>query len=62
VTHPGELGDGVVDGSVSEGNDARLSGYSVVRANDLDSAVAMARGCPVPAGGGSVVVSETVDM
>jgi hypothetical protein len=50
------------DGSVSDGNVASLSGYSIVDAPDLDAAVKMAQGCPVLAADGSVSVCETVDM
>jgi hypothetical protein len=49
-------------GSVSEGGGQNpVSGYSVIKANDLDSAVKLARGCPVLAGGGSIEVAETVN-
>jgi len=72
----GSLGDAVVDGgnpfgasktvasdgSVSNGNAASLSGYSVVNADDLDAATAMAKGCPILSAGGSITVSETIDM
>ena len=46
------------DGSVVDATSAP-SGYSIIKANDLDSAVALAKGCPVLAGGAAVVVSET---
>ncbi len=46
------------DGSVMEATSA-LSGYSIIKANDLDAAVALSKGCPVLAGGAVVVVSET---
>jgi hypothetical protein len=39
-----------------------LSGYIVVRADDLDGAAAMAKGCPGLQHGGRVEVAETVDM
>jgi len=51
------------DGSVSDGGGANpLSGYSVVNAVDLDSALGLAKGCPILAGGGSVEVAEAIDM
>ncbi|MEM7273569.1 MAG: YciI family protein [Actinomycetota bacterium] len=51
------------DGSVSDGGPApELGGYSVVSADSFDAAVAMAKGCPVLADGGSVQVSETIAM
>ncbi len=47
------------DGSVMDATSAP-SGYSVIKADDLDSAVGLAKGCPVLAGGAVVVVSETL--
>jgi hypothetical protein len=73
----GQLGAAVVDGgnpvgaakvvaangSVSDGGGANpLTGYSVIKADSLDSAVAMAKGCPVLMSGGSVEVCETFDV
>lgn len=72
----GSLGDAVVDGgnpfgasktvasdgSVTDGNAARLSGYSIVNADSIDAAVSMAQSCPILGGGGSISVSETIDM
>ena len=46
------------DGSVMDATSAP-TGYSILRAADLDAAVALARGCPVLAGGASVLVAET---
>jgi len=46
------------DGSVMDPTMAP-SGYSVIKANDIDSAVELAKGCPVLAGGASIVASET---
>jgi hypothetical protein len=48
------------DGSVMDATMAP-SGYSVIKADDLDAAVKAATGCPVLAGGATVVVSETFD-
>lgn len=73
----GEMGDAVVDGgnplgtskTVSAGGVADdgganpASGYTIVNANDMDAAVAMAKGCPmVKSGNGSVEVAECMDM
>ena len=69
----GALGDAVVDGgnpvsqvktihangSVTDGGTNPSSGYSVIRADSLDHAVKLAKGCPVLAGGASVEVAET---
>jgi hypothetical protein len=67
----GELGDAVLDGgnptshsraispdgSVMEATSAP-TGYSIIKADSLDAAVMASKGCPVLAGGASVVVSE----
>ena len=72
----GELGSAVVDGgaptgtaktvgpggSVSEGGSRRLTGYSIVSADSLDSAVELAKGCPVVEIGGAVDVYEAIGM
>ena len=69
----GAMGEAVVDGgnpcgasktvasngSVKDGAAAGISGYSVIKANSLDEAAKLAKGCPVLAGGGSVEVYET---
>ena len=49
------------DGRVSDGPDGMMmaSGYSIIKADSLDSAVAMARGCPVPKSGAKISVFET---
>jgi hypothetical protein len=49
------------DGSVMDAT-AAPSGYSIIKADDLDSAVELAKGCPVLAGGAAVVVSETLPV
>jgi len=68
----GQLGDALVDGgnpvskskaispdgSVMDATSAP-SGYTIIKADDLDSAVALAKGCPVLGGGAALVVSET---
>jgi hypothetical protein len=46
------------DGSVSDAPDGP-SGYSILKADSLDAAVELARGCPVLAGGASIQVVET---
>ena len=66
----GELGSAVVDGgaamgtaktvgsggSVSDGGSRGLTGYSIVSADSLDSAVELAKGCPVLEIGGAVAL------
>ena len=73
----GVLGDAVIDGgnpigasktlasdgSASDGGGANpISGYSLINAADLDSAVSLAKGCPILAAGGTIEVAETIDM
>jgi hypothetical protein len=50
------------DGSVTAGAPSGLTGYSILKADSLDRAVALAKGCPVLANGGSVDVYETFDV
>jgi hypothetical protein len=51
------------DGSVSEGGGANpVTGYSLIDAEDLHDAVLKAKGCPVLTSGGSIEVSEALDM
>ncbi|HEY2771644.1 MAG TPA: hypothetical protein VGI87_13805 [Solirubrobacteraceae bacterium] len=72
----GRLGSAVVDGgaptgtaktvstggSVSDGGSHGLTGYSIVSADSLDSAVELAQGCPVLETGGTVDVYEAIAM
>ena len=52
-----------VDGSVHDGGGANpVSGYSLLKASDLDAAVAVAKGCPIFQAGGSIEVAEALDM
>ena len=48
------------DGKVSDvPMGSMASGYSVIKADSLDAAVAMAKGCPVLKGGAKISVYET---
>jgi hypothetical protein len=48
------------DGAVSDGGGANpATGYSLIEADSLDAAVALAKGCPVLGGGSTVEVAET---
>jgi hypothetical protein len=47
------------NGAVRDGAASGLSGYSVLKANTLDEAATMAKGCPILAAGGSIEVYET---
>jgi len=48
------------DGSVMDAVSAP-TGYSIIRADSLDAAVELSRGCPVLSAGQAVVVSETFE-
>ena len=48
------------DGSVRD-DAAGPTGYSIIKADSLDAAVTLARGCPVLHGGASVQVVETFE-
>jgi hypothetical protein len=51
------------NGTITEGGVNPSSGYSVVKADSLDAAVKLAKGCPLlNGGGGSVEVAETFAM
>ena len=51
------------DGVEDNGGSNPLSGYSIVEADSLETAVEMAKGCPVLEGGhGTVEVAEAMDM
>ena len=71
----GTLGAAIVDGGnpfgastavASDGSTAAaaagLSGYSIVSADDLSAAAALAKGCPILDAGGSVEVYEAMPM
>jgi hypothetical protein len=49
-------------GSVSDGGSRGLTGYSIVSADSLDSAVELAKSCPVLEIGGAVDVYEAIAM
>ncbi len=49
-------------GAVGPEGPASISGYTILSADSLDQAVALAKGCPVIAGGASIEVIETFDV
>ena len=71
-----ELGDAIVDAgnpfgastSVVSGQGSNgaatssLTGYSVLRADGMDAATELAKGCPLLSNGGSVDVYETIEV
>jgi hypothetical protein len=72
----GAIGDAVVDagnpfgpsssiaadGSVGEGGASRLTGYSVVKADNLHAATTLAKDCPILSNGGAIEVYETLEV
>jgi hypothetical protein len=57
----GQVATVASDGSVSEGT-GTFSGYTIVTADSLDAAAAIAKGSPVLRSDGSVTVHETIPM
>jgi hypothetical protein len=49
------------DGSVADGGPTSPSGYSIIKADGIAAAVALAKGCPVLGGGAMIEVVETFD-
>lgn len=49
-------------GNCGTNSDSVLGGYSLVTAADLDSALELAKGCPVLHGGGGVEVGEVTSV
>lgn len=47
---------------ISDSGGSGVTGYGLFDADTHDAAVALAQGCPVLAGGGTVEVHETIDM
>ncbi len=50
-------------GTVTDGaSGMAASGYSIIKADSLDAAVALAKGCPVLQGGAQLAVLETLQV
>ena len=72
----GELGEAIIDGgnpfgaaasvgadgAVTAGGASRVTGYTLVKADSLDDATALSKGCPVLASGGAVEIYEALEM
>ena len=72
----GELGEAVLDGgnpfggsasvaadgSVSSGSSTGIGGYTLISADSLDAATALAKGCPQLSAGGTVEIFEAIEM
>ena len=50
------------DGSVSDGGATTMSGYTIVKADNMEAALVMAKSCPFLDIEGSLEVSELVEM
>ena len=50
------------DGSVTAGGSTTMSGYTIVKADSIDSALEIAKACPFLDIGGSLEVSELAEM
>jgi hypothetical protein len=50
------------DGAVSDGGGGTASGYSLLTADSLDDAVALAKDCPVLQGGAGITIYETFEV
>ena len=49
-------------GVADDGGSNPISGYSVLKADDIDAAVELVKGCPFLDIGGSLEVAEMIDM
>ena len=50
------------DGSVSSGSSTGIGGYTLITADSLDAATALAKGCPQLTAGGTVEIFEAIEM
>ena len=50
------------DGTVTTGGTTSMSGYTIVEADSIDAALEMAKDCPFLDVGGSLEVSELIQM
>jgi hypothetical protein len=50
------------DGSVSAGGNTGMSGYTIIEADSIDAALAMAKACPFLEINGTLEVSELMQM
>jgi hypothetical protein len=52
----------VTDGAVTSGSATAMSGYTIITTDSTDAALLVAKACPFLDIGGSLEVSELVDM
>ena len=50
------------NGSISKPTGVGLTGYSIVEADTMETAMKLAQGCPIFAAGGSIEVAELMPM
>lgn len=50
------------DGTVTSGGTTSMSGYTIIEANSMDAALSIAKACPFLDIGGSLEVSELMQM
>lgn len=50
------------DGSIKEGGSSAMSGFSIIKADSMDAALSIAQDCPFLEIGGSLEVSEMMQM
>lgn len=50
------------DGTVSSGGSSTMSGYTIIEADSMDAALSIAKACPFLDIGGSLEVSELMEM
>jgi hypothetical protein len=50
------------DGSISTGSTTTMSGYTIIETEDMQTALSIARSCPFLEIGGSLEVSEMIEM
>jgi hypothetical protein len=48
-------------GNVKDGNISHLGGYSIIKADNMDAALKLAKGCPILHEGGTVEVYENIN-
>ena len=50
------------DGTIGEGGSSAMSGFSIIKAESMDAALSIARACPFLEIGGSLEVSELMQV
>jgi hypothetical protein len=50
------------DGTVTTGGTTTMSGYTIIKADSMDAALSIAKACPFLDIGGSLEVSELIEM